>query len=106
MASEKEMLQNQIAELQAKVKKIDIRREALGEENWAADQFHKITCNWNHTDGCGYEWDKDEMFNVAGTAKNREKKKYLKVKSGIEKAVTNLITHEEALKIIKAVHKA
>ena len=84
----KAQLQAQITELEAEMRQMEERRQELGEDNWAADQFHEMTCRLNHTDGCSYGYGSDEDFDKDGTPKNKFKLNYLKMKASLERILS------------------
>lgn len=102
MRDEQMEIQEQIAQLQDKAKKLAERKQAMSEDNWAVDKFHEMTCNRGT---CGYSYDDADAFDKKGTTKNNEKLVYLKIKQDIEKVVKKELTHKEALKIIDVVEQ-
>lgn len=105
MRDEQMEIQEQIAQLQDKAKNLAERKKAMGEDNWAVEKFHEMTCHCEFHGSCGYSYDNADAFDKKGTAKNREKLVYLKIKQDIEKVVKKELTHKEALKIIDVVEQ-
>lgn len=50
----------EILRLQAQIRKLENEQEAfdaLSEDKRLAITLHELMCNWNHVDGCGWEYE-------------------------------------------------
>lgn len=65
-----------------------------------------MVCQWNHTDGCSYHYDKDDQFDNPHSAKHQYKQEYLIKKAAAEKALGRKFKNEnEFLKLLRAIHE-
>lgn len=71
-----------VARLQKELLEAEVR---LVEENKKtpeirlADFLHESSCHWNHVDGCGWFYEKNEDYTKSGTARNRFYQKAVKL---------------------------
>ena len=47
------------------------KEEAKPQDERIATLIHSETCNHNHTDGCGWEYEKSDCFKKEGKVKNK-----------------------------------
>lgn len=106
MEKTREELVIEAEKIAEEIRKLDKRRNKLGDLNWAVDRFHSLTCRFNHDDGCGYYYDSDESFDREGSNRNAWKRQYQGYKKKAEQAIGENLTHERFLKLIEVLRFA
>lgn len=87
----------QIRDLEYKINLIKEKKDKLASmpiEHRLADTLHGKMCHWNHTDGCGYHYEK---WDKPGTEKNLELTRIERIISALEGDVSYAEAVIEAL---------
>lgn len=95
LLAERDRVQEQINELEA-------REKALGATRVAATEFHNLMCHASHTDRCSWFYEKDEDFDREGSTHHRWLNRYQKAKHGVEEVIGD-IADEDFNKIVALV---
>lgn len=90
-------LQNRIDTLKAEIVKAE--RELAIEMAKSppirlADLLHKMTCNGNHTDGCGWEYEKESDYTRSGSTRHQ-----------YYKWATKILTDEDVDDVVRIISK-
>src|SRR6478609_3883476 len=91
-------IQEDLARMQQELE--DVREEAakraaLPEDKQLAIELHELLCHWNHTDGCGWYYEKDWV----GYAHERYLEKARGVLADTKMDLTAIVTVVNALKV-------
>lgn len=89
-------IEGRIAELKSQLARAERELEiekAKSPEIRLADLVHKIRCNSNHIDMCGWEYEKETDYKLKGTTRNRYYEQALKILDGEDiDTVTRIIS--------------
>jgi len=86
-------IDNQIKELESKIQELKAEKKRLSlmpENQRLAEAIHSKQCHWNHTDGCGWYYEKWDSPSYS-------KNEYLKKAN----AMLAEMSFEQAMKVIK-----
>lgn len=98
LIAERDRVQEQINELEA-------REKALGATRVATTEFHNLMCHADHTEGCSWFYEKDEDFDREGSTHYRWLNRYQKAKHAVEEVIGD-IADEDFNKIAALVTRA
>lgn len=101
-----EQLRAEAAEFEAKAKKL--REEAFDADKRQplfklADVLHDVLCQANHTDGCGWHYEKEDAYLKEGTTRNRYYKKAKVFMNALQK-IDRTATADDAIYLVRALH--
>ena len=98
-------IEEQIDQLQAQIANLQKQRElaniAADPIKYIADMLHGMECKWNHTDGCGWFYEKDESYYKHNSTKGRYYQQAKKLVAGLERLDCDTDTIIEILKEIQ-----
>jgi hypothetical protein len=97
----KEQLEEEIRKAQAQIAAIDEHNARIGQESWAVEEYHRMTCTSNHTDYCGWTYE-----NENGATHQRYKKKYRMIKENYEHEIGDNVDHDDFVRILNIIFDA